>query len=177
MKFTTAIVVLGASVAAMASPVYVPRTERSLLMCGTWSVQHGGPNNACGSQYTYTAGDETGCASNGSNCLDICCTPNNPQLCGDWSVKNGGPINSCGSGYSFTATDEQVCASNGQGCKTICCTKSSAPPQQTCGQWAVKFGGSPNACGDGYVYSASSSAKCNADNSNCQAQCCKHLLY
>lgn len=182
MKFACSVIVpvLGASAIAAGAP----RAARSNLLCGQWSVQHGGPTNACGSSYSYTAGDTTSCASNQSNCLDVCCTPNDPQLCGSWSVENGGPVNSCGAGYTYTATDEQVCASDGSGCQTICCSKQQvvyrrAPPakKQTCGSWSVKFGGPVNACGAGYGYTAKSTTLCNADNSNCQAKCCSPLVY
>lgn len=50
-------------------------------------------------------------------------------------------------------------------------------PQQSCGSWAVKYGGSPNACGSNMMYTASDSATCNADGSNCQTQCCSNKLY
>jgi hypothetical protein len=44
--------------------------------------------------------------------------------------------------------------------------------QQSCGSWAVQYGGSPNACGSGYTYTASDSAMCDASGDNCQSVCC-----
>lgn len=43
--------------------------------CGSWSVKNGGPVNSCGEGYSYSAGDNTMCASNGSNCRSACCSP------------------------------------------------------------------------------------------------------
>ena len=200
MKFATSVALILAGSAAMVAAAPTAgdgagsaRPARSgPQSCGSWAVKYGGGANACGSAYSYTAGDNTMCASNGSNCLDICCTPKDPQLCGDWSVKNGGPTNACGKGYKYTATDEQECASNGSGCKQICCTKSKVPPVvyrsaesanaprphharssgQLCGSWSVANGGPMNACGLSYTYTAGSNTMCASNGSNCLDICC-----
>lgn len=44
--------------------------------CGSYSVAHGGPTNACGSGKTYSASDSTMCNADGSNCVAQCCSPN-----------------------------------------------------------------------------------------------------
>lgn len=41
--------------------------------CGFWSVQHGGPTNACGSGKAYLAPDSAMCNADGSNCVEQCC--------------------------------------------------------------------------------------------------------
>ena len=106
--------------------------------------------------------------------------PAQTQSCGSWSVSLGGPVNSCGAGYTYTAGNSDTCAADGSNCRSVCCSPSYVPPppqQQSCGAWAVKYGGSPNCCGSSMIYTASDSTTCNADGSNCQSQCCSNKLY
>jgi hypothetical protein len=61
------------SVCCVAIPRPAPVAQQS---CGSFSVKNGGPTNACGSGYRFTADDGDMCAADGSNCQSLCCTPN-----------------------------------------------------------------------------------------------------
>lgn len=50
-----------------------PSSQQS---CGSWSVKLGGPTNCCGKGYAYTStSDADMCNSDGSNCVQKCCSP------------------------------------------------------------------------------------------------------
>jgi hypothetical protein len=154
--------------------------------CGSFSVKNGGPSNACGSGYRFTADDGDMCAADGSNCQSLCCSPNKLyrrgsksskklQTCGAFAVKNGGPTNACGDDAYFTADDSAKCLASGKNCHKVCCVDIPAPEPaatQSCGLFAVKNGGPTNACGSGYRFTAADSNSCLADGSNCQDRCC-----
>lgn len=103
-----------------------PPSPPQNIRCGSWSVQNGGPNNACGYGYTYTAGSYDTCSSSGYDCVSQCCSPQQGPVgqmsCGAWSVRHGGPNNACGSGYSYTAGDGDVCEASGDDCQSQCCS-------------------------------------------------------
>lgn len=98
---------------------YVPPPPATQL-CGSWSVQNGGPQASCGSNMAYTASDSQTCNADGSNCVQSCCSPIATQLCGAWSVQNGGPVNACNGGV-FTDSDTATCSITGSDCQQLCC--------------------------------------------------------
>jgi hypothetical protein len=79
--------------------------------------------------------------------------------CG-WEYLHVSYTDSHGNTYSGYAGEDYLMCNEG------------APAQQSCGSWAVKYGGSPNACGSGYTYTTSSTATCDASGDNCKAECC-----
>lgn len=178
-----------AGLAIACASVFGSPTERgSSMLCGTWALSNGGPDNACGYEYTYTALDDTSCAMSGSNCLDKCCSPNDAQLCDSWALGSGGPMNACGD-WEYTATATQVCADSGDGCRDICCTESiyygrrrsvaarAQPQWQLCGTWALRRGGPINSCGRGWDFTAYDGQVCRADNKGCRSTCCTEQIY
>jgi hypothetical protein len=87
------------------------------------SVKNGGPINACGTGFEYTATDGQTCSANGSDCQASCCSPSTPttQSCGAWSVANGGPTNAC-NGLNFTTDPAATCNVDSSDCESLCCT-------------------------------------------------------
>lgn len=98
------------------------RSARAVTKCGAWSVKKGGPANACGDGFEYTADSDDVCS--GKNCKSVCCSPKDDDTvsCGKWSVTKGGPANACGSDKSYTASDSDVCDKDGSDCVDQCCT-------------------------------------------------------
>lgn len=96
------------------------------------------------------------------------------ELCVDWIVLSG---SSCPSGKTLTTSPTLMCDPNIAGnCQSTCCVPYSPPPTpppqvQSCGSWAVQYGGSPNACGAGAYYTGYSTY-CAADGTNCEGLCC-----
>jgi hypothetical protein len=79
----------------------------------------------------------------------------------------------CGWEYLKVAyTDQYGRTYQGYAGEDFLACNQPAPSQQSCGSWAVKYGGSPNACGSGYYYSASDSDHCDASGDNCKTVCC-----
>lgn len=56
------------------TPTPTPTPEPQVFSCSAFSVQNGGPFNACGDGYSYTANDGDMCNSDGSDCVAQCCT-------------------------------------------------------------------------------------------------------
>jgi hypothetical protein len=100
-----------------------PPNPPQLQTCGSWSVKEGGPTNACGPDFMYTATDSSYCLADGSNCQTACCTyDETSQECGAWCVTLGGSPNCCGTGYVFSGgNDSDYCLSDGSNCQSSCC--------------------------------------------------------
>lgn len=104
-----------------------PPPPPQVISCGSWSVRNGGPFNACGAGFDYTAGDNDVCAANGFNCRSRCCTPAAPvtqQTCQAWSDNGTWGVNgACGVGYIFWTTTANTvqCNLDGTNCVSKCC--------------------------------------------------------
>jgi hypothetical protein len=79
----------------------------------------------------------------------------------------------CGWTYlKVSYTDNNGNTYNGYAGEDYLMCNDDEPSQQSCGSWAVQYGGSPNACGSGYTYTASDNSMCDASGDNCQSVCC-----
>jgi hypothetical protein len=66
----------GNTYSGYAGEAYLMCNEAPQQSCGTWCLKNGGPPNACGTGYTYTAGNNAMCDESGDNCKTECCTKN-----------------------------------------------------------------------------------------------------